>query len=1657
MKKLLLLISLLILSLSTWAADVYLNPFAYDLSSSLSNDKSTLTVNYKLNSTATSVNVQIYSGAVLVKTVDCSSKGLVRGLYSVEIPTADLPGGEKLSWKVTVQGTPVDKPVKVTKPVSYHSFYYPHSVAIDKNPESAHFGRIIVSEPYYSDAINQNSISGSYVSKGSDGKLKPGLYVFNPDFYVVNNGGKGYTGGETFNKVSSAGHQPWIVRVSDDSRIFVSSGDARNDGVVVWEVDPDDMNKWTPVIRGNLKSAGGSTENGVYCVYKDNNYTQFVAGLNCSMDVKGSGDDLKLLLYSVDKYGMEQNIVANFLLHEYNLGTSKEFTGLPTQIDLTDANGSTVRYGHYPEHAKMYYDGDYGYWFAGFVNYDNNENYKGVAFAHALKKANGKHIQKLWDNSKDADNYNGGSGVKIHKAYNGEEWVFKGVANTDKFQIYKVTSRDADGTPYIKVIWDGGFTGSGIGTRCNDFAVDYAENLYIVGNRGERILAFKLPYSGTISTPAASKYSFELESVYGDPQLAPFAYDLRRTKEGDGRVKLHFMLNAHARQVKVILEDKQASKEYVLRDYPTSGSDKNYVPYHSQGYGTVITTEDIERLGLSYNKNYSWRVDVYGEDIETPTCVRSYDFYHPSAIAIDNNPQNETFGMILANEAKHEVKTKNGYMASGFGAGIYEFSPSFKHKKNGEKPGYNGGITFTNSLVDNASIDARSPFRIRISEDGRIFVGSFNTNGNYLWEVNPQNLDEWNPVFQYNKLNSDKESVDAQSNFIAGPNISIDVKGTKNNLKLLLYSANLAAINSTTMSGFKCYEYDLGTAKTWSTAPSKLWLTNKYVVNYAATQVAYDNDGGIWIATHRGTANDTYPGLVHIDKDGNVDLKKAWSNVCCAVRFNRDYSKMILAGHEGTAGKATIYTITKDANGPVLNEQLVIDMSSIIGTDINDAVWDYAGNLYVCGNKKEKLAAYVMPRSQTDVVSTPARDEYVVNLKQPVPCVVAYNLTYTPNGAKKTYDFSFYANTQPTSGTIRFYKNNNTKDLLYTQDIASPKKGTNTVSIPMATLDEKLNLECDVIWEIELSASSSEVFGKIYQSDPLNTAYATIDVNPESDYFGQIYATNQEIHTFAAGENGTLKGEICVWAPDGANGEIYHTIKENYKLGINLVGRLCVAPDGKLYISDNGRHGGLYVMNPKDYSTVSFFEGCTQGERSRWFAGDKHVGAPSSCPNIYWTGENTAQLFVTRTEYHTETNIGSQGLTADRHNEGYFVYPLAKNGNGWSKDWNNIQIVDITEDNLYQNDFSIVGTSHGAWLCQHRYNEMDVFEARSLMFYDKNGVRQYCSDDNDAILGSAGAAVAINKEETRLAMSSGNGGIMFFSIEWSGDKPTLKHEYTSPLNNNYVVTSLNFDYAGNLVATVGDSYNDNTDRHRMIVFTTPKADNTVVVPARFSQRMAAIYADERNPVHIDNDVAQAYQTADVYRPLVAGMCNTICLPFAIADKAGTPYENAKIFSFVGVVEGNDQLELQFTEVTSMQAGVPYLIQPESDITDIVRFTNVAPMVGTEPSSVSWGNGVTFHGTINPKDLAVDANYLFLVANNRLATASEGGEMLGLRGYFTVNGTLPSKAIISFREGTATGVTSTIGQTDSVQKILQNQQILIIKGGKTYNVLGTHVK
>ena len=463
------------------------------------------------------------------------------------------------------------------------------------------------------------------------------------------------------------------------------------------------------------------------------------------------------------------------------------------------------------------------------------------------------------------------------------------------------------------------------------------------------------------------------EPTYTDNNLNPYAFGLESVlSEDKATLTVHYRLNnSKATKAEVIVKNGQDTIVIVAG---TTNLGKNTVEISTEGFpGGVELT---------------WAVIVNGTSVAAPTQEEKiYSFYHPSGLDIDNNPENPTFGMLLVNEGMQSVaSTTEGYVSSGFGAGIFAFTPSFDLVANGELPGYNGGNTFNELIPEEflsstgKRITAYVPRRIRISEDGRIFVTSLDVNGTYLWEINPENLDEWTPVFKADSINPVKELIAADGSFMAGPNCGFDVKGSGENLQLMMYSVNTSGITSAAMGGFKCAEYNLGTATEWATAPSKIWVEGKYAINYNGTQVLYDNEGGIWIASYRGSATDANPGLVHINAEGVEDAKLLWNNMRNAgIRFNNDFTKLVVTSNNGTAKKATIYAVSKSESGaPVLTQETVIDMS-VVGNNLNDFAFDYAGNLYTCGNSNEKLAAWAMPYSGE--VVTPAAAKYAFQLE----------------------------------------------------------------------------------------------------------------------------------------------------------------------------------------------------------------------------------------------------------------------------------------------------------------------------------------------------------------------------------------------------------------------------------------------------------------------------------------------------------------------------------------------------------------------------------------------------------------------------------------------------------------------------------------------------
>jgi hypothetical protein len=84
------------------------------------------------------------------------------------------------------------------------------------------------------------------------------------------------------------------------------------------------------------------------------------------------------------------------------------------------------------------------------------------------------------------------------------------------FDVFMVNSTDGGGAGVTRMDGNGGrpnwqnITASGMGRFLNDMAIDYAENLYIVGSSNGMVRAFAMPYCGEKTTTVREEFAFSL-------------------------------------------------------------------------------------------------------------------------------------------------------------------------------------------------------------------------------------------------------------------------------------------------------------------------------------------------------------------------------------------------------------------------------------------------------------------------------------------------------------------------------------------------------------------------------------------------------------------------------------------------------------------------------------------------------------------------------------------------------------------------------------------------------------------------------------------------------------------------------------------------------------------------------------------------------------------------------------------------------------------------------------------------------------------------------------------------------------------------------------------------------------------------------------------
>lgn len=426
-----------------------------------------------------------------------------------------------------------------------------------------------------------------------------------------------------------------------------------------------------------------------------------------------------------------------------------------------------------------------------------------------------------------------------------------------------------------------------------------------------------------------------------------------------------------------------------------------------------------------------------------------------------------------------------------------------------------------------------------------------------------------------------------------------------------------------------------------------------------------------------------------------------------------------------------------------------------------------------------------------------------------VPHIMAYDLCVAQSG--NDYTFTFFANTQPVSGKLLFHTISG--DLLGEYTITQPlQSGNNSITIPTSALPSS---HSTIAWSLQLSAASNPQFGIIYEGEVYTRAYATINNHLESDYFGHIYLANRK-----------GVGLCQIQAFDYAYQSTFAT--DNAYITFNSTGRPTIDSEGYIYWPDWGDlKSGITIMDPVDYSEKQFFSGIQNDDNGAWYNSFSKTDLGSSCSSvaIYGSGKDTKL-------YAMNEDVGEYQQLPKK---GFVIYQLGNEDGTISRQWKTAptQIVAV-EDNNTNGNFAIVACSHGAWLCQHTLaNKAGTY---ALMFYDHQGTRQYASTNATLINGSNGAGIALNHEENLLAMVNADGNILLFDIAWKGDCPTLSLHATYPTPFN-AIGSMHFDYAGNLITTSGNNFGGSKDDLRLVTYSTPMANNTIVVPARTSQHI----------------------------------------------------------------------------------------------------------------------------------------------------------------------------------------------------------------------------
>ncbi|MEE0975954.1 MAG: FlgD immunoglobulin-like domain containing protein [Muribaculaceae bacterium] len=467
--------------------------------------------------------------------------------------------------------------------------------------------------------------------------------------------------------------------------------------------------------------------------------------------------------------------------------------------------------------------------------------------------------------------------------------------------------------------------------------------------------------SAFVDTESMGDLSFKAAVTPTAGTANAYAYGLAGEYAG-GVLNVSYSLNAAATDVNVVVKNSAGEVVYTQK-------------LGAQAAGAHTAAVNLQNVDSG---DYSWAVSVATAK-ETVEQFVDHSFYHPSGLDVDNNPFSASFGTLFVAEGYTQGKTE-GYISAqadgSDGGGLYMFAADGTQilNKDGKGRFFPSNLTCQGNKLPgiNTSSNSGADFnKVRVAEDGRVFVGRYNFDGSY-YLVAPSVAalvagEEFTSLVEGWEFN-DSIYRDTLGNFVAGPAQGFDVVGAGEDLKLITLARNTNRLEAVFHQN-AVVEYALGTAATLPAPTSVEALDMQYTISYdRSANIACDNRGGIWYVQYRGAPADDQPALLYVNAAGEIKyFEGAGGKVRRrgALAVNPEGTRLAAAS---ASGKVGVYDITYAEDGTVTLTE-VYDIANG-GNNTYSAAWDYAGNLYLGNASTEYVRGYAIP--QAAAVETPA-------------------------------------------------------------------------------------------------------------------------------------------------------------------------------------------------------------------------------------------------------------------------------------------------------------------------------------------------------------------------------------------------------------------------------------------------------------------------------------------------------------------------------------------------------------------------------------------------------------------------------------------------------------------------------------------------------------